>query len=434
MNAGIVDVVHLSPSDFQGFIPKVLVKEGDALKCGSAVFCDKLHPEMLITSPVNGVVEKVVRGERRKILHVTIRCVEPDGAADVVAVDPATLTGDEIRQQLLTSGLWPYLYQRPYDVVANPTSIPRDIFISGFDTAPLAAESDFQLEGQGVDFQTGIDALTKLTQGSVYLSLPHDTSCKELLEARNVEQVFFNGKHPAGNVGVQINHIKPLNKGEIVWTLRVTEVLFIGRFFRAGIPDVGRWVALCGPGVRKPGYVYAVPGTPVSVLLHGNVYSEMHSRIISGNPLTGTRIDKDGCLSARDTSVTVLKEGDDIHEIFGWIMPRLDKFSMSRTYVSGFSGVLFPALRYEPDTRLMGGRRALIESGQYDKVFPMDILPEQLVRACITGNIEKQENLGIYEVAPEDFALCEYVCTSKVEVQKVVRQALDILRTENGDL
>lgn len=431
--SGIMNFVAITPDDFHGLVPKVLVKAGDAVKAGTPIVCDKVFPEVILVSPVSGIVETIVRGEKRKLIHILIR---PDGYNDRITFpveNPLTLDSVQIRLRICTAGLWPYIKQRPYDVFARPQSIPRDIFVTGFDTAPLAADSNFLLKGQGADFQTGLDALTRLTNGQVYLSIPENNACAELKNARNVVINRFSGPHPTGNVGVQINHIKPINKGEVAWTLSVQEVLYIGRLFNKGQVDLTRLVAVCGPGVRKPCYIKSLPGAPIASLLAGNIYQEMHARIISGNPLTGTIAHEEGYLHSNASSITVLKEGDDTHEFFGWIMPRIDKFSMSKTYLSGLTRKLFPSQKYEPDTRVLGGERALIVSGEYDQVFPMDILPEHLVRACITGNIEKQEMLGIYEVAPEDFALCEYVCTSKVEVQKHVRKALDTLRIENGD-
>jgi Na+-transporting NADH:ubiquinone oxidoreductase subunit A len=432
-SAGIVGEISIVPDDYQGFTPKVMVKQGDQVLAGTPVLYDKLHPEVVLVSPVSGIVEAVVRGEKRKLLGVKIRPDNKGQFVEFAKQNPNDLSSTEILGRICTAGLFSYIHQRPYDVVANPLVVPRDIFVTGFDTAPLAADVAYLLRGQGESFQAGLNALALLTQGKVYLSIPADQPCKELTEAKNVEIFHFRGAHPAGNVGVQINRIKPVNKGETVWTLRAVDVLFIGRLFRLGKVDLSLPVAVCGPGVRQPCYIMALPGIPVASLLNGNQYLEMHARIVSGNPLTGKTVAQDGYLSASSTSLTVLKEGNDIHEFFGWIMPRMDKFSMSGTYLSRFIGKLFPAIRYEPDTRLLGGRRALIVSGEYEKVFPMDILPEKLLRACLTGNIEKQENLGIYEVAPEDFSLCEYVCTSKIEIQKTIREALDLLHVENGD-
>jgi Na+-transporting NADH:ubiquinone oxidoreductase subunit A len=426
-------LISISPDDYIGLLPKVLVKAGDLVQAGTPILTDKLFPELLVVSPVSGVVDSVVRGEKRKLLRILIHADVSQNSVAFPIENPLEMDAQDVRMRIGEAGLWPYIHQRPYDVIAKPNSQPRDIFITGFDSAPLGVDYGFVLTNQEADFQTGLDALSRLTSGDVFLSLSVGCKNKALTEAKNVTVTFFDGPHPAGNVGVQMNHIKPINKGEVVWTLRAPDVLFIGRLFRKGVVDLNQLIALSGPGLRKPCYISTVPGVPIAPLLNGNIHKEMHSRIICGNPLTGTSVAEDGYLMAYANSITVLREGDDVHEFFGWIMPRIDKFSVSRTYLSGFFRTLFPAIKYEPDTRILGGERALIVTGEYDAVFPMDILPEQLVRACITGNIDKQEALGIYEVAPEDLALCEYVCTSKVQVQKVIREALDILRVENGD-
>jgi Na+-transporting NADH:ubiquinone oxidoreductase subunit A len=429
----VVDCFSVTPTDYHGLVPKVMVKAGDVVLAGSPVLYDKNHPEVRFVSPVSGMVQEVVRGEKRKLLNILII---PDGRNEYLTFpveNPLEMTPESVVGRLCESGLWPYIKQRPYDVIANPSQKPKAIFVTGFDSAPLAPDYDFLLKGQGSDFQTGLDALTCLTDGKVHLGLSAAHACSELSAARNVEITVFSGPHPAGNVGVQINHIDPVNRGEVVWTLRAPDVLFIGRLFRKGVVDLSRMVAVCGPCVHRAEYIQTLPGASLKALLSGNLHDEVLLRIINGNPLTGTKTSMDGFLSAEATSVTVLKEGTGEFELFGWAMPRLHQFSFSKTYFSGWMEKIFPNRVYEPDARVLGGQRTLIMSGEYDKVFPMDILPEQLVRACSTGILEKMENLGLYEVAPEDFALCEYICTSKVEVQKVIREALDLLRKENGD-
>jgi len=433
LSSGIVELFSVTPTDYYGLVPKVMVKPGDSVQVGSPVFCDKNSPEIFFVSPVSGMVEAVIRGEKRKLLNVLIRTDEKNISLEFPVENPLDKSGADVISRLCTAGLWPYILQRPYDVIANPEKSPKSIFVTGFDSAPLAPDYSFLLKGQGMDFQTGLDALTRMTEGKVYLSISADNYCNELVSARNVEIRSFSGPHPVGNVGVQINHLDPINKGETVWTITALDVLHVGRLFRKGRVDLTRLVAVCGPGVYKPCYVRCKPGMPIQSIIGGNIHQEIPLRIVNGNPLTGVRVPLDGYLSARATSVTVLHEGTDVNEFFGWALPRLDMFSTSRTYFSWLMKKIFPQQVYEPDTRILGGERALIMSGEYDKVFPMDILPEQLVRACITGNLEKMENLGIYEVAPEDFALCEFVCTSKMEVQKVVREALDVLKKENGD-
>lgn len=432
-SAGYTENYALCPADFHGLIPRVLVREGEQVLAGTPLMADKNKPEILFVSPLSGVISAVKRGEKRKLLAIEIRSDQKNAALSYPVRNPLDMEGVKVKEALLEAGLWPYIKRRPYDVIANPRTEPKAIFVSAFDTAPLAPDYAFILKGQGHDFQTGLNALTKLTAGKVHLSIPADSASAELKSAQNVEIHRFQGPHPAGNVGVQINHINPVNKGETVWTVNALDVLFIGRLFNRGRVDFSRLVALTGPEVYEPRYYRCVAGIQLSALFKGNVHKEIPLRYISGNPLTGTRVEINDYLGAYDSQVTVLHEGSDVHEFAGWVMPRLNMFSMSKTYFSGLIQMICPRKQFDADTRILGGERALIMSGEYEKVFPMDILPEKLVRACITRELEKMEELGIYEVAPEDFALCEYVCTSKVEVQKQVRAALDLLKAENGE-
>jgi Na+-transporting NADH:ubiquinone oxidoreductase subunit A len=433
VSAGDSGKWSVNPNDYHGVVPRLLVQVGDAVKAGSPVFCDKNRPEIQFVAPVSGVIDEIERGDKRKLLNILIKANNLNEAKMFPVRDPLTLTKAEIQSTLLESGLWTVLKQRPYDIIADPKKTPRDIFVTGFDSSPLAPDYDFILKGQGIDFQKGLDALTRLTDGKVYLGLSVKTQSPELIQASRVEICRFEGPHPAGLVGVQINKIKPLNKGEVVYTTNALDVAAIGRFFSQGKVDLTRLVAVTGPMVRKPNYVRCKPGTPIESILNGNVHLEANLRYICGNVLTGIQIGSDGYLNPQAYQITVLKEGDGIRELFGWAMPRLNLFSFSGTYFTKLVQRFQPKKTYEPDTRILGGERALIMSGEYEKVFPMDILPEHLTRACVSGNIERQEELGIYEVAPEDFALCEYICTSKTPVQKIVREALDKLKTENGD-
>jgi Na+-transporting NADH:ubiquinone oxidoreductase subunit A len=430
---GCMDSWSMTPSDYHGLTPKVIVKEGDVVLAGSPLMVDKQQPDIKYVSAVSGTVSAVVRGEKRALLNILVKPDMKTSYMEFPKENPLNLTEEAVKSRICEAGLWPYIKQRPYDISANPEKTPRAIFVSGFDTAPLAPDYTYILKGQGADLQTGLNALTRLTPGLVFLSLPESCDSAELRGVQRVETRLFKGPHPAGLVGVQINHIAPINKGEVVWTINLLDVLFIGRLFNQGKVDLTRQLAVTGPEVIRPTYVRCVPGTPLSAIVGGNVYKEIPLRFINGNALTGSRVETNGYLGAYATQVTVLHEGTDIHELFGWVMPRFNVFSASRTYFTWLTNVLFPNKAYEPDTRMLGGERALIMSGEYDKVFPMDILPEQLVRACLTNDLEKMEQLGIYEVAPEDFALCEYVCTSKIEVQQVIREALDALKKENGD-
>ncbi len=416
----------LVPDAFVGVKPKVVVKEGDLVKAGDALFVSKRYPEVKFVAPVSGRVSAVVRGERRKVLSVQ---VESDGRGDFRNFgkkDVAALSGAQVRDALLEAGLFAFFVQRPYAVVANPADTPRAIFVSTFCDMPLAADFEVALRGSEADFQTGIDALGKLAP--VFVGVKPGASAA-LASARGCTVTVFAGKCPAGNVGVQINHVAPINKGERVWTIGAEEVIFIGRLFNTGRADLTRTLAVAGSEVSDPHYVRAVVGARVSSVVGGLLKGGRKVRLIDGNPLTGTRVEADGFVGAHTTELTAIPEGDDADEAFGWIMPRLSQFSTSRTYFSWLRG----RRDYVLDARVKGGERHMIMSGEYDAVFPMDIFPEQLVKAIIAGDIDRMEALGIYEVAPEDFAVAEFVDSSKLELQRIVREGLDMLRKENDD-
>ncbi len=415
-------VYGLVPDAFVGVKPKVVVKEGDVVKAGDALFVDKLHPEVKFASPVSGKVTLVERGDFRKVLSIQ---VEPDAQQTYAEFGKGVPSdGKKVLDELLGSGLFGYFLQRPYAVVANPEETPKAIFVSGFSDMPLAADFEFVVKDQREDFQTGIDALSKIAK--VYLGVKPGSV---LENTKNAEVTVFKGKCPAGNVGVQINHISPVNKGEVVWTLGAEEVLFVGRLFNNGKLDLTRTLAVAGSEVKAPKYVKALVGARIGDILEGNVKGDKKVRVIDGNPLTGTKSSCQAFLGAHSTEVTVIPEGDDVHELFGWIAPRLNEFSVSRSY---FSWLMPKNKEYTLDARIKGGHRHMIFSGEYDSVFPMDIYPEQLVKAIIAGDIDRMEALGIYEVAPEDFAVAEFVDSSKVELQRIVREGLDMLRKENA--
>ncbi len=415
-------VYGLVPDAFVGVKPKVVVKEGDIVKAGDALFVDKQHPEVKFASPVSGKVSLVERGDFRKVLSIQ---VEPD-AKQVYAEFGKGVPSDgkKVLDELLGSGLFGYFLQRPYAVVANPEDTPKAIFVSGFSDMPLAADFELVVKDQLGDFQTGVDALSKIAK--VYLGVKPGSV---LENTKNAEVTVFKGKCPAGNVGVQINHISPVNKGETVWTLGAEEVIFVGRLFNNGKLDLTRTLAVAGSEVKSPKYVKALVGARIGDILEGNVKGDKKVRVIDGNPLTGTKSSCEAFLGAHSTEVTVIPEGDDVHELFGWIAPRLNEFSVSRSY---FSWLMPKSKEYTLDARIKGGHRHMIFSGEYDSVFPMDIYPEQLVKAIIAGDIDRMEALGIYEVAPEDFAVAEFVDSSKVELQRIVREGLDMLRKENA--
>ena len=414
----------LVPDDFEGVTPKVVVKEGDTVKAGDALFINKQYPEVKFASPVSGKVREVVRGERRKVLCIRVDADGQQSYVDFGKKDVAQLNGEQVIEALLEAGIFGYINQLPYAVSTNPSVMPKAIFVSALRDKPLAASFDYEVKGQEQDFQTGLTALSKIAK--TYLGLGIGSALEGV---KDVEVNVFDGKCPAGNVGVQVNHVDPVNKGEVVWTIGdPTVVLFIGRLFNTGRVDLRRRVALCGSEVKSPAYVDMLVGEELSTLL-SNSYDDSHPvRIINGNVLTGKPTTKDGYLGAHTSEITVIPEGSDADEMLGWIMPRLSQFSVNRSYFSW----LFGKKSYALDARIKGGERHIIMSGEYDKVLPMDIYGEYLIKAIITGDIDRQEALGIYEVAPEDFALAEFVDSSKLELQRIVREGLNILRKENA--
>lgn len=412
----------LMPSSFEGIVPKVVVKEGEVVKVGMPLFVNKNCPDVSFASPVSGVVDSVVRGERRKVLAVLVNADEKQQYVNFGKKDVSAMTSADVVSSLLAAGLFGYINQRPFDVVANPAVTPRAIFVSSLRDMPLAADFEFELEGQEHFFQAGLSALSKIAP--TYLGIGSKQKSAKLLGMQDVIKTIFDGPCPAGNVGVQINNIAPINKGEVVWTIEPTSVLFFGRLFCNGVVDLHRTVAVAGSEVKNPAYVDALVGMPVEAILNGGI-SNGNNRIINGNPLTGKPIldPETAYLGAHTSEISVIPEGDTSDEFLGWIMPRTNLFSVSRSYFSWLSG----KKKYKLDSRVKGGERHMIMSGEYDKVMPMDILPEYLIKAIITKDIDKMEQLGIYEVAPEDFALAEFVCSSKMELQRIVREGIDMM-------
>ena len=414
----------LVPDDFEGITPKVVVKEGDKVKAGDALFVNKQYPEVKFASPVSGTVREVVRGERRKVLCVKVDADTQQEFVDFGKKDVTKLSGEQVVNALLEAGLFGYINQLPYAVSTNPSVMPKAIFVSALRDKPLAASFDYEVAGQEQDFQTGITALSKIAK--TYLGVGVGSKLEGVKDA---EVNVFDGKCPAGNVGVQVNHIDPVNKGEVAWTIGdPTVVLFFGRLFNTGKVDLKRTIALCGSEIKSPAYVDMLVGEELSTLL-SNSYDASHSvRIINGNVLTGRPTTKEGFLGAHTSEITVIPEGDKADEMLGWILPRFKQFSVNRSYFSWLCG----KKQYALDARIKGGERHMIMSGEYDKVLPMDIYGEYLIKAIITGDIDRQEALGIYEVSPEDFALAEFVDSSKLELQRIVREGLNILRKENA--
>ncbi len=415
----------VKPVDFHGLTPKIVKKPCEPVKVGTTIFYDKYRPEIKYSSPVSGIVQKIVRGDRRRIIEVLIEDDGKDTSEAFAKGDPASMSREEVVENLIESGLWPVIIQRPYGIVASPADVPRDIFISGFDTAPMAPDYDFIMKDAGEGFQIGINVLKKLTGGKIHLGLDSRyPAAKAYTEAKNVERHFFRGPHPVGNVGIQIHRIAPINKGEKVWTVKPQDVLSIGRLFQTGRYDPAMIVALSGSEVVKPVYYKLIRGAEVSSIINDNLKQE-NVRIISGNVLTGRKISPEGYIGFSDAQVTVIPEGD-YYEMFGWIKPGLKKFSVSRSFLSW----LTPNREYVLDTNLHGGERAFVMTGEYEKVFPMDIYPVALLKAILVDDIDRMEQLGIYEVVEEDLALCEFVCTSKTPVQSILRRGLRLVRKE----
>lgn len=429
------DLFALVPEDFPGLVPKLTVKVGDRVNAGDPLFYHKKYPEMKFVSPVGGEVVDVVRGSKRRILSVRVKNLS-EGTADIPSQEsqncrilkPSTSSAEEIKSYLLANGLWPFMRQRPYDIVAEPNCIPRDIYVTAHFTAPLAPRFGYLLEKSENRryLQTALEALTKLTPGNVYLGVEEPIA----LAVDRVKQYITKGPHPAGTVGVLINRTYPINKGEVVWTLKATDLLVIGRYMETGIPDFSRDIAITGSEVKDPGYMTIIPGCDLAKVLGSRIFPQQDNctlRLINGNVFTGVKIDEDRPFSSLDIDqITLIPEGNDVHEVLGWIAPRFHEFSISRTYVSW----LFKKKRYRLDARLKGGERHMIMSDEFSRVFPLDIMPEPLLKAIIAFNIDKMEDLGIYEVAPEDFAVCEFVDSSKEPLQEIVRKGLDLLYKE----
>ncbi|MCB0805663.1 MAG: Na(+)-translocating NADH-quinone reductase subunit A [Bacteroidales bacterium] len=419
------DTYALKPPDFVGVFPKMFLKEGDPVKAGTPVFFDKYRDNIVFSSPVSGTIKEIHRGAKRKMLEVRIDSNGKMEYEDYGAADPLSLDRKQVIEKLMKSGVWANIRQRPYSVIANPESEPKAIHISAFDTAPLGPDMDFLVEQDAKAFQAGINALTKLTNGKVHLNVREgQTQSRVFLDAKGVQVNRFNGPHPTGNVGVQIHHLDPVNKGDVVWYLTPVAVIFVGRLFLTGTYDVTRLISFCGSEVKDPQYLKVITGTAIAPIIKDRI-KESNIRYISGNVLTGDQIDKNGYLGFYHDQLTVIPEGNE-YEMFGWAMPRFNKFSYSKTYFSW----LLPKKRYDLDTNMNGGHRAFVLTGEYERVFPMDIYPLQLLKAIIVKDIDLMENLGIYEVDEEDFALCEFIDASKTEMQVIVREGLDFIRKE----
>ncbi|MDR0728969.1 MAG: Na(+)-translocating NADH-quinone reductase subunit A [Prevotellaceae bacterium] len=412
----------LKPGDFPHLTPHLLVGEGDEVLAGTPLFNDKRLPEIRYVSPVSGVVSAIVRGEKRRLLAVVVK---PSATQEYVqhnVADVSALSREQVISLLLAGGAWPFIRQRPYGTVANPSDAPKAIFISGFDSAPLAPDTDFTLMGEAATFQKGIEVLRKLSD-KLYLGLSDEIAATSIFhKIKDVEKIVFKGPHPAGNTGVQIHHISPINKGEKVWTIDPQHVIAIGRLALRGVYDVSKVIALAGSEVKHPRYFRIIAGVAVSTV-SDYVNTSGRCRYISGSVLTGANVGADGYLGFYDNAITVVPEGDK-YEFLGWANPlRQHRYSASRSYLSW----MFPYKEYTLDTNINGGERAFVLTGVYEKVLPMDILPVYLLKAILAGDIDRMEQLGIYEVVEEDLALCEFVCPSKIPVQDILRKGIDLM-------
>ncbi|MBQ0015799.1 MAG: Na(+)-translocating NADH-quinone reductase subunit A [Bacteroidales bacterium] len=424
----------IKPADYVGIVPRLKVAEGDTVKAGDTLFCSKADERICFTSPVAGRVKAVVRGEKRLLLAVVVEKNE-DGNQAV-----ANFNEGDVRERMLRCGLWASLKQRPFGVVPNPDSTPKAIVVSCFDTAPLAADYDFVMADRSADFCKGLEALATLTKGSLYVNFKQGQKLAEAVRASvkavNMKVTYFKGVHPTGNVGTQIAQLCPINKGESVWTMNPQDIAVLGHLMATGEYKPERIVAVAGPQVVNPHYYKVFAGACVSELVKGQAIGAESNRLVSGNVLSGTQIEADGFLGAYDSLLTLIPEGR-YYDFMGWLMPGCKKFSFSRTFCSGFlpSANCCPtasrkAGHWKFDTNTHGDVRPFVFSGNFERVFPFDIYPLHLIKACIVGDIELMENLGIYEVEPEDFALCEFIDTSKTDIQPIIREALEKLRKE----
>jgi Na+-transporting NADH:ubiquinone oxidoreductase subunit A len=419
------DKYAILPQDFRLFSPRLLVQEGDKVLVGQPIIQNKLNENILVTSPISGTVTAIVRGEKRLLKQIII---SPDTKQEYKIFNiPTTLDRDNIIQILLESGLWVNIRQRPYGIIANPSDMPKAIFISAFDSSPLAADPDYLIKGEEDNFQKGIDILKILTSCPIHLNIsPLRNKSNFYKNIKNVELHYFEGPHPTGNVGVQIAKISPINKGDIYWYLYPQDVIFIGRLFQNGRLDMHKKIVLTGSELNERGYMTALPGISMHTLL-SNRLKQNNVRVISGNVLTGTNAGIEGFLSYYDNQITVIPEGN-YYDFFGWVAPKFTKYSPSRMVMNWL--IRSKNKKYVLDTNMHGEERPFILSDQYDKYFPFDIYPVYLLKAILSENIEQMENLGIYEIVEEDFALPEYVCVSKINLQEIVRKGIDLMIKE----
>ncbi|NIK91312.1 Na(+)-translocating NADH-quinone reductase subunit A [Mangrovimonas sp. CR14] len=427
-NAIVSNFCTIRPEDFHGVLPKLIAKEGTKVKAGETIFYNKDVEEMKFVSPVSGEVVEVERGARRRIMAIKIKADKEQSYVDHGKFDIAGADAEKVKSYLLASGAWVFIKQRPYDVIANPSKSPKAIFISAYGTAPLAADYDFTLQGKEAELQAAIDALGKLTSGKIHVSVGANSN-SPLAGLSGITLHKVSGPHPSGNVGTQINRIDPVNKGETVYTVNPQDLVIIGELLLTGKFNAERVVALAGSSVKKPRYFKTKIGSEVATMVYDNgVEQNGNDRIISGNVLTGKQVKPDGALDYYSNTITVIPEGDD-YDFFGWNRPIFNKISTSRALTFSW---LSPKKKFELDTNTNGEHRAFVVTGNYEEVFPLDIYPMQILKACMYKDLDEMEALGMYEVAPEDFALTEFVCVSKQPHQKIIREGLDLMIKEIG--
>lgn len=420
------NVYTLIPEDFHNIIPKLSVKVGAKLKAGEAVFFSKANEAVKFPSPVSGELVDIIRGEKRKILAIKIQADNQQEFVDFGSKDPKAMKADEVKDYLLNAGCWPFVKQRPYDIIADPEKEPKAIFISAYASAPLAADYDYVLAGKEKELQAAVTALSKLTSGEIHVSVGRNGN-SPFSGLNNISLHKVSGPHPIGNVSTQIAKIDPINKGEVVWTIKPQDLVIIGELLLTGKFNAERIIALSGSSVKEPKYYTTKIGADVSTLVEGKL-NEVESRIISGNVLTGSKEGKKGVLRYYDNEITVIPEGND-YEFFGWTKFVFNKISLTRALTFSW---LFPNKKYNLNTNTNGEHRAFVLTGNYEEVFPLDIYPMQILKSCMYSDLEEMENLGMYEVAPEDFALTEFVCVSKQPHQEIIRKGLDLMLKEIG--
>ncbi|EJF36151.1 NADH:ubiquinone oxidoreductase, Na(+)-translocating, A subunit [Capnocytophaga sp. oral taxon 335 str. F0486] len=424
----LASLYGIKPNDFHGVIPKLLLREGNEVKAGEALFFSKSDERVLFPSPVSGTIKEIVRGERRKVLEIHIAPSQEQTFKDYGKKDVEEMQGEDIKAHLLSAGCWPFIKQRPYDVIANPDGKPKAIFVSACKTNPLAPDYDYVLKGKEQALQTALTALAKLTTGKVHVSVFKDSSLSPFRNLKGIVVHNVSGPHPAGNVSTQIAQISPINKGEVVWVVTPQDLVVIGELFLTGKVNLTRTVALTGSRIEKPHYVTALAGAQISGVVSNQVKDVVTTRIISGDVLTGTKVSETGFLGFYDDQITAIPEGND-YDLFGWAKPVANKISLTRSLTFSW---LNPKKKYDLNTNTNGEQRAFVVTGMYEEVFPLDIYPMQLLKACLYKDLDELENLGAYEVAPEDFALTEFVCVSKQPHQQIIRDGLDLMMAELG--